>query len=111
MRLIVCGGRDYQEREHVHQVLDTMISDVDCIISGAAPGADSLAAQWAEVRGVPLLLCPAHWNTFGRKAGPMRNEWMITIAKGTHVLAFPGGRGTANMVKLAEKYNLPVERG
>jgi hypothetical protein len=107
MRLIVCGGRDFEDEEYVDTVLDSF-RPMECIITGGAPGADTLAAEWAKSRGVPLLICPAHWDTLGRAAGPIRNGWMITIAKGTHLLAFPGGRGTANMRLQAVRSGLEI---
>ena len=54
MRVLVCGGRDYQDRERVKAVLDEyaatagMLRTVLTIIEGGARGADALAAQWAS---------------------------------------------------------------
>jgi predicted Rossmann-fold nucleotide-binding protein len=43
-------------------------------------------------------------------AGPIRNRLMLDL--GAHaVLAFPGGAGTANMVRIAQEADVPVLLG
>lgn len=102
MRVLVCGGRDYKDRERMFQILDAL-SDVDCIIEGGARGADSLAGEWADARSVALEVYPADWNVHGKSAGHIRNQQMLDEGKPDLVIAFPGGRGTANMVLRAEQ--------
>lgn len=116
-RVLVCGGRDFSDRAAVARVLrpykpENIISDVsDCIlIVGGAPGADTLAEEWADVYGVRKRVFLADWNTHGRAAGPIRNQRMIDEGKPDLVVAFPGGRGTDDMVKRAEKAGIPVMR-
>lgn len=75
--------------------------ELECVIHGAARGADSLAGLWAKQRGVPEWAFPAQWDIFGKAAGPMRNKQMLDEGKPTHVLAFPGGSGTRHMVSIA----------
>lgn len=104
-RLLVCGGRDYHDRDRVYQELDREKPDV--IITGGAQGADALAGKYAGEKGVPLIIMPAPW-AIGSSAGPIRNGWMIRFANPTEVLAFPGGKGTANMVDNARRAGLPV---
>jgi hypothetical protein len=68
------------------------------IIHGGASGADRLAGEWAASRGIPVEVHPADWQKYGRAAGPIRNQQMID-RKPDMVVAFPGGRGTADMVR------------
>lgn len=111
MRVLVCGGRDFDDRELVRVVLDRIHKEtpITAIIHGAAPGADTLAGWWATVNEVQNLDYPADWNRYGRAAGPMRNDLMLRVAKPDMVLAFPGGRGTADMVRRARSAGVPVE--
>lgn len=112
MRLLVCGGRDFTDRDWLYSVLDDIKPAV--VIHGAAPGADTLAGDWAKERGVPVEAYPADWDKHGRAAGPIRNSRMLREGKPDLVLAFPGGRGTANMVKQAGQAGVGVmkaERG
>jgi hypothetical protein len=71
------------------------------IIHGAARGADTLAARWARRHGVPQIACPADWKTHPRAAGVLRNTSMLMEHKPHVVIAFPGGNGTADMVRKA----------
>ena len=74
---------------------------VTAIISGCARGADTLGIEWAEARGMEVARFPADWETHGRAAGPIRNQQMLDDGKPDLVIAFPGGRGTADMVRRA----------
>lgn len=100
MRLLVCGGRHYSDRDLVWRMLDGLHKKygIKVIIEGRCPfgGADLHAQTWAETRGVENLGFPM----VGR-AGPARNSKMLVEGKPTHCLAFPGGSGTADMTRKA----------
>lgn len=100
MRVLVCGGRDYSDEETLFSTLDKLHekNPISCIISGMASGADSLAIYWAEERRVGYEAYPAQWKKHGKSAGPIRNQHMIDEGKPDYCVAFPGGRGTADMV-------------
>jgi hypothetical protein len=112
MRVLVTGGRDYNDLGNVAQVLGKLqeTSGITCIIEGGARGADALAAAWAREKGVEVIHCPADWSR-GRAAGPMRNTSMLRDHHPDLVVAFKGGRGTADMVGKAEKAGVKVVRG
>lgn len=105
MRLAVTGGRGFNDRSLVFEVMDEFKKrwKVNLLIVGDATGADALAASWARERGVNLAIFPAHWDALGKRAGPARNSAMIMLLRPGHdaVLAFPGGKGTGNMVRKA----------
>lgn len=109
MRVLVCGGRDYHDKARVFVVLDKLHAEVgiDRIIEGGAKGADTWAAQWGGSRGI-LETYHADWENHGSFAGPMRNTRMLNEGRPDLVIAFPGGRGTANMVKQARKSGVQV---
>jgi hypothetical protein len=106
MRLLVTGGRDYCDATTVARVLNE--KDPDVVIVGDADGADKLARNWAARHGVPLMVFPAHWNFYGKSAGPQRNETMITYGSPDEAVAFPGGPGTADMVRRCKNYGIPI---
>jgi len=112
MRVLVCGGRGFSDCKLVFDTLDRLAKSevVDCIIEGDAPGVDRMAGAWAKRRRVDLRLFPADWQTYGRAAGPIRNRKMLDEGKPDLVIAFPGGRGTANMVEQAERAGVRVIR-
>lgn len=107
-RLLVCGGRDYADRKRLFSVLDALQPYPTVVIHGAARGADSLAGEWARVRDIAERPFPADWKTHGKGAGFIRNRQMLIEGQPTFVVAFPGGRGTGNMIKLAKAAGVPV---
>ena len=54
------------------------------------------------------VLIPAKWKLHGKAAGPIRNQLMLVEHKPDMVLAFPGGKGTANMIKIARWNGVPI---
>lgn len=112
-RVLVCGGRDFNDRAYLFAVLDHYITQTggfECVIQGAARGADTLAGEWADERGVRGLPFPADWEANGRAAGPIRNARMLREGRPSVVVAFPGGRGTDDMIQRSERAGVPVIR-
>lgn len=109
-RVLVCGGRDYDDRERVFQILDVAheANPIVLLIHGGASGADALADEWQRSRRVRTRRYNADWLHHGKAAGPIRNQLMLDDGKPHMVIAFPGGRGTADMVRRAEKAGVPV---
>ena len=103
-RLIVCGGRTFNDRARVWAALWEL--DPGIIFEGGAKGADRLAAQWADFYRKKRARCEAEWQKFGPSAGPRRNRKMLSL-KPVAVLAFPGGVGTGDM--RAQAYKAGVE--
>ena len=106
MRVLVCGGRSYEQWTTVRKTLEELRPTV--IIQGGAPGADRLAAKWADVNGVPLVTYPALWSQ-GKRAGPQRNAFMLTDSRPDIVVAFPGGRGTQDMIMKAAEVGVTTQ--
>lgn len=79
------------------------------IIEGGATGADTLAREWWKARHVgELITVRADWKKHGKAAGPIRNQHMVDHYKPELVVAFPGGRGTADMVRRAKAADVKV---
>lgn len=110
MRVLVCGGRDFNEPVFVYKTLDALHAQYGftTMINGGAKGADTLAKCWARLAKIEVITEPARWATYGRGAGHIRNKKMLDEHKPDVVVAFPGGVGTENMKKLALMYNLPL---
>jgi hypothetical protein len=104
MKILVCGGRDYTNRARLCSCLDAIQSERGSfhIIQGGADGADALAREWAGSRCEPCTTYRANWSELGRKAGPVRNQRMLDEGRPDLVVVFPGGRGTADMLRRAQ---------
>lgn len=107
-RVLVCGGRNYFSRPTVYKTLDALQPQPTLLICGGAAGADCLAADWATFRQVRREFYYADWEALGRAAGPIRNQKMLDEGKPDLVVAFPGGAGTADMVRRAKAAGVPV---
>lgn len=110
-RILVCGGRDFTDEGFVFKVLDesrAWFADQFCIIVGGAKGVDRFARIWAESRGICCIVVNAQWHAYGMSAGPIRNTWMLKFCRPQLVIAFPGGKGTEDMVKQAHAASLDV---
>jgi hypothetical protein len=112
MKVIVCGGRQFTDKEVVFDTLDLLHKDLGftALVHGAAKGADSLAGAWATKRGIQALSFPADWENEGNQAGLKRNRRMLEDATPDLVVAFPGGRGTTHMVRLAWSEGVKILR-
>lgn len=109
LRVIVCGGRDYADHRHVWGVLDELLAANPriIIVQGGASGADRIARDWAIHHDVPNSTFEADWKNEGTAAGPLRNARMLK-AGADLLIAFPGGRGTADMVRRAKAAGVSV---
>jgi len=84
------------------------------VLHGGARGADALAAAAARRLGWKVVCISADWRRYGRAAGPIRNGVLIQMAIAhavgesaaaaeVVVIVFPGGAGTASLVKHARR--------
>lgn len=114
MRILVCGDRDWTNRELIAEVLVSI--PFDTLIEGEARGADMLAREVAEefsysVEAGSILPFPADWNKYGKAAGPIRNSQMLREGKPALAVAFHNhieeSRGTADMLCKAEDAGVP----
>ncbi len=111
MKLLVCGGRDVRDASLVFAALSkaNRKRPVTELIHGGARGADSIAGIWAKENDVPCTVFMADWSV-GKSAGPQRNQRMLDEGHPDGVVAFPGGSGTADMLRRAEAASVPVWR-
>lgn len=126
MRVLVCGGRKYSDWKRVCAVLDELHKQhgIEMVIHGDAAGADYHADQWAKNRSVKPVPYPAKWNDlsfpdanirrgkggklYDTRAGSRRNQEMLDKERIDLVVAFPGGNGTADMVRKSRTAGIEV---
>lgn len=110
MRVLVCGGRGFDDLVLFDHTMDELRrhNPISAIIHGGAPGADTMASFWAGFACIPIEVYHANWAKHGKAAGPRRNQRMLDEGKPDLVVAFPGGRGTADMVRRAKAAEVQV---
>lgn len=104
--VLVCGGRRYSDIPTAFRVLDEIKPDV--VVQGEATGADAIAKLWAKQHRVVCFGIRANWDRDGVRAGPIRNQKMLDKHRPRLVVAFPGGKGTADMVSRARAAGVEV---
>jgi len=110
MKVIIAGGRDFNDYDLLRGKCDEVIGDnTDIeIISGTANGADRLGERYAKEKGYPVVRFPAKWSEYGKSAGPIRNKEMADY--GDTLISFWDGKskGTKHMIETAKRNNLHV---
>jgi hypothetical protein len=111
MKVLVCGGRKFDREWAVFDALDGLhkTHHFTQLVHGGAAGADSLAGKWARKNNIDLTVVRANWLQYGRAAGALRNTEMLKH-KPSLVVAFPGGTGTADMVRKSLRARISVAR-
>ncbi len=107
---LICGGRNFSDEVMFEDAMGDLMrrfGHPSRIVHGAASGADSMANDLGERLSVDVFPCPADWEKHGRAAGPIRNKEMLEL-RPAKVIAFPGGRGTKNMVDQARKAGVDI---
>lgn len=111
MKVLVTGSRNWTDRDLVFKTLDEI--NPDCIVHGAARGADSYADEWGVSRNVIVRAYPAEWRSYGRAAGSMRNQLMLDDNPDIDlVVAFPlpSSKGTIDMISKAKLAGIKIYR-
>ena len=113
------GGRDLawpQQRVAAELLARSGGRLVHLLLHGGARGADAAIGRAAQQLGWSALVMPAQWQLHGRAAGPIRNRELLeqaiarAVARSSPgslasvlVVAFPGGAGTASLVREARR--------
>ena len=109
MKVIIAGGRDFDDYEKLRTYCDHILEDQTDIeiVSGTAKGADQMGERYAKEKGYPVKRFPADWSK-GKSAGYIRNEEMAKYADA--LIAFWNGmsKGTEHMINLAKQYGLKI---
>ncbi len=108
--ILICGGRDLDPSAQgdITWALGIKAWPVTAVIHGGARGADEGAGMWAESEGIKPTVYRADWRKHGKAAGPIRNRKMLEQGKPDLVVAFQGGKGTANLIEQAREAGVRV---
>ena len=112
--VLVVGSRTITDKQAIFQKLDEYCDQNSVIVSGGARGVDSIAEEYADKRNLKKVIMPADWNTYGKRAGYIRNDAMhryIAQHASRICIAFWDGisKGTAHNFDLAKKYNTFIQ--
>lgn len=97
---LVTGSREYRNQRELRAVLSRLHKEreFDYLMHGDAAGADTMAHRWCKQNGVQPVAFEALWDANGNRDGSARNGRMLLFKVPDVVIAFDGGRGTADMM-------------
>ena len=116
-RIIVAGGRDFDDYEYLVKSIDEILSGVIGpikFVSGTARGADTLGERYAKEHGIDVARFPADWDRYGKKAGYLRNIEMADYAceEGSKAILIAfwdrKSKGTEHMINIAHDHFMDV---
>jgi len=110
MRIIIAGGRDFDDYELLKEKCNWLLQHQPHpeIVSGEARGADNLGLVYAKEYGFPVHKFPANWKDLGRSAGYIRNKEMANFADALFAFWDGSSKGTKHMIKIARDKGLKV---
>ena len=107
----VTGSKPVDDANRIFSALDNVRSKYKdmVLVHGGGPGAEKIAARWAESRNVHQVVCRPDWNAHGKAAPFRRNDQLLSLLpKG--VISFPGSGISENLVDKATQLGIPVHR-
>lgn len=119
LNVLIAGGRDFCNYRMLEEFVNKIIHDMNheyktiTIISGMARGADMLGVRYATEHKYALLKFPADWETYGKRAGFVRNRQMLDYLKENQdngmVIAFWDGNssGTKHTIYTSREMKIP----
>ena len=107
MKLAVIGTKKFTDFNFLTTTLEK-IPDIEMIISGGAPGTDTLAKQYAIQNKIEFLEFPSDYKKFGDKAKHIRDK--LIVEECDEIIAFWDGEceGTKYTMDYAKQLGKPV---
>jgi len=114
----IIGSRDFTDNKLFERSLKEFLSNLNNgnngnkvikeIISGGARGADTLAEKYAISNNIPIRIFYPDWDTYGKKAGLIRNRQIVESSD--YILAFWDGQssGTKSSIDIANELGKPI---
>ena len=108
MKLIIAGPRDYCIYETLLEAIAESGFKPTVIVSGGAPGVDSMGERYARENDLVIARFVADWNAYGKAAGPKRNQQMSVYAHALLAIRKGGSPGTKDMIDRATIQGLQI---
>lgn len=108
--VIITESRTWEDRQAIEAALRSLPPDTVIVHGAHWAGADAIVDEIAGRIGLPVERHPAHWQRFGRSAGPRRNEEMASAGADLCIAFRAPGRspGTDDMTARAQAHGIPV---
>jgi hypothetical protein len=116
-KLAIVGYRDYNDYDDFKKYMLDFIKDkkISEIVSGGAPGTDTMAEKYATENKIPLKVFPANCSKYGKSAGKrlhhansvschLSNEQIVNYSDIGIAFLSPLSKRTINTINLFAKH-------
>ena len=111
MRCVIAGSRSILSYDVVCEAIKASGYNITVVISGRAPGVDTLGERFANEHGIPIEPYVARWRdangVYDRGAGIKRNIEMARVADCAVIVWDGHSNGSKNMIENMKKQNKP----
>ena len=104
MKILIAGSRTID----MFDLSPYIPQETTLIISGGAPGIDTLAEKYADEHKISKLILLPQYNLYGKAAPIKRNQTMVDIADTVIIIWDGQSRGTKYTLQYAKKENKNV---
>ena len=109
MRTVIAGSRDITDTDRVCLLLDECPWTVTTVLSGKAPGVDTIGEHWADTKGVPVDPYPPDTKRYGVPvAFFIRNQVMAENAEALMLVWDGNSKGSRDMLERAKRQCLRI---
>lgn len=108
MKTIIAGSRTIEDYNTVLDAVKQSGFTITEVVSGTARGVDRLGERYGREQGIPIKRFPADWDTYGKRAGYLRNETMVRFADALIAIWDGISKGTSHTINLAKEKGLKV---
>lgn len=110
MKIAIIGSRTFSDYSLLEETLKPYEDKITTIMSGGAKGADELGERWANEKEKETIIFYPDWDTYGKRAGYIRNKKIVENSDG--VIAFWDGKskGTQHSFRLCKELNVPLKK-
>lgn len=108
MKVAIVGSRQFNNLSKVQQYVNALPKDT-IVISGGAPGVDTIAERTAKRLGMQVVIFPANWNKYGNSAGVIRNGLIVEACDQMVLFWDKKSKGTENTLDKIRKSGKPFE--
>lgn len=112
MKIAIVGSRTFEDYELLQSFIESILTGeelaaVEAVVSGGARGADTLAERFAAERGLRMIIFPAEWKKYGRRAGFIRNVDIIRECDVCFAFWDGESHGTKHDIELCDETGKP----
>jgi hypothetical protein len=78
MKVIIAGDRKFTDRKVVEKAIKASKFEITEVVSGCAPGVDTVGKEWAKDNKIPVKKFPADWDNIDREGAFVKervNPW------------------------------------